>query len=53
MGEMGKRNTSQHLGSLTQHTSLSGCIQNLKTPAIIAGEESVIGFYEKERKMDK
>ena len=40
--------------SLTQHTSqLSGCIQNLRTLALIAGEELVMNFYEKERKMDK
>ena len=37
--------------SLTQHASpSSGCIQNLKTLAHIAGEKSVMDFYEKENK---
>ena len=55
MGEMGKKkNTSPFWFSLTQNASpLSGCIQNLKTRALIACEKSVMDFYEKERKMDK
>ena len=36
--------------SLTQQTSLlSGCIQDLKTLALTAGEKSVMDFYEKDR----
>ena len=39
---------------LTQHTSpLSGCIQNLKTLALLGVEKSVTDSYKKERKMDK
>ena len=39
--------------ALTQHTS-SGCIQNLNTLGLIAGEKSVIdGFLWERMKMDK
>ena len=53
-GEKGKKkNISLSWFSLIQHTSpLSGCIQNLKTLTLIAGEKSVMDLYEKERKMD-
>ena len=39
--------------SYTTYLLLSGCIQNLKTLATLAGEKSVLNFYEKERTMDK
>ena len=42
-----KEKKSHHLGFLLHN------IQNLKTLALIAGEKSVMDFYEKERKMDK
>ena len=49
MGEMDTEKISPSWFSLTQHTSLlSGCIQNLKTLALIADEKSddliVLGF---------
>ena len=51
MEAMGKvKRISASWFSLTQHTSpLSGFIQNLKSLALIAGEKSVVDFYEKER----
>ena len=49
---MSKREKSRY--SLSQHTSpLSGFIQNLKILALIAGEKSVIDFYEKEKWTNK
>ena len=53
MGDMGNRNKSQYPGFLLHTSPLSGCIQNFKTVALIAGEKSVMDFYEKERKKDK
>ena len=50
MVETGKKEKeiSPSCFSLTQHTSpLSGCLQNLKTLALKAGEKSVTNFYKK------
>ena len=49
-----KKNISPFWFSLTQNASpVSGCIQNLKTLALIACEKSVMDFYKKEKWTNK
>ena len=55
MGEMGKKKKSHHLGFLL-HNIMQHCqsvYKNLKTLALIAGEKSVMDFYEKDKWANK